>query len=358
VDYFSIVAIVWLVIFLLLGLLKGFWKSLAAATSLVLAYVASVYFASGMADWALEQFASVNIGRTVWLGISATVIFIVVSFVVRLIVLGIGKSLPIGLPIFDRAGGALISVGYGAVLGAGILWGLAFVADSWNLRQEQAGGERNPKLDTSSPAVVWSRRMMSHWVNWNVRQSGGSDALAGMSAAIVERPSQVMAGMQATVRSPEFKELVNSEKVQEMVAQRNAGELQRSPEFQQLLQQPAVKQLRDAIAPESGGWSDSKIAEETVDIWQRVERLRTQPEVAQLLNDPEIQGFLQGGGQITPGLLTKGQKLLSLLGSDAEVDGVMVQRLYQWHDDDGQMHLTDEKDVPPAKRSSAKAIEF
>jgi Uncharacterized membrane protein, required for colicin V production len=357
VDYFTIVAIIWLVIFLLLGLLKGFWKSLAAATSLVLAYIASVYLAPGMADWALEQFASVNIGRSVWWGISATVIFIVVSFVVQLIILAIGKSLPIGPRIFDRAGGALISIGYGAVLGAGLLWGLAFLADSWNLRQEQTGGQRNPKLDTSSPAVVWSRRMMSHWVNWNVRQGGGSDALAGMSAAIVERPTEVMAGMQATVRSPEFKELVSSEKVQTLVAQRNVGELQRSPEFQQLLQQPAVKQLREAIAPESGGWSDSKIAQETVDIWQRVERLRTQPEVAQLLNDPEVQGFLQGGGQITPALLDKGQKLLTLLGSDAAVDGA-VPRLYQWQDDDGQLHITDEKDVPPAKRSSAKPINF
>lgn len=357
-DYFTIVTIIWLVIFLLLGLLKGFWKSLAAAISLILAYIASVYLASGMADWALEQFASVHIGQSVWWGISATIIFIVVSFVVRLIILGIGRSLPIGPPIFDRAGGALISIGYGTVLGAGLLWGLAFLADSWNLRQEQTGGQRNPKLETSSPAVVWSRRMMSHWVNWNVRQSGGSDALAGLSAAVVERPTQVMADLQATVRSPEFKELVNSEKVQTLVAQRNAGELQRSPEFQQLLQQPAVKQLRETIAPESNGWSDGKIAQETVDIWQRVERLRTQPEVAQLLNDPEIQGFLQGGGQITPALLDKGQKLLTLLGSDAVADGVVVPRLYQWQDDDGQLHITDEKDVPPAKRSSAKPIDF
>jgi uncharacterized membrane protein required for colicin V production len=359
VDYFTMAAVVWLAIFLLLGLLKGFWKSLAAATSLVLAYVASVYFAPGLADWAVVQFASLNISRTVWWGVGATIIFIIVSLVVRLIVLGVSKSLPISPRIFDRIAGALVSIGYGAVLGAALLWGLAFLADSWNLRQERMGGQADPRLNTSSPAVTWSRQMMSRWINWNVRQSGGSDALAGVSAAIMERPGQVMADVQATVQSPEFKELVRSENVQALVAQRNAEELQRSVEFQQLMRQPAVKQLREAIAPESGGWSDTKIAQETVDIWTRVEQLRTQPEVAELLNDPELQAFLKGGGKVTPSLIDKGQKLLALFGREAAAgEKLEAPRLYQWYDDDGEMHITDEKDVPPAKRSAAKVLEF
>lgn len=358
-DYFTMAAIVWLAIFLLLGLVKGFWKSLAAATSLVLAYFASVYFAPGLADWAVGQFASINLSRTVWWGIGAAVIFIVVSLVVRLIVLGIGKSLPIGPRIIDRLGGALVSVGYGAVLGAALLWGLAFLADSWNLRQERMGGQADSRLDTSSPAVAWSRRIMSRWINWNIRQSGGSDALAGMSAAIVERPAQVMADVQATVQSPEFKELVRSKNVKTLIEQRDAEKLQRSVEFQQLMRQPAVKQLREAIAPEAGGWSETKIAQETVDIWTRVEHLRTQPEVAELLSDPEVQAFLQGGGKVTPSLIDKGQKLLAMLGREGAVGEIPdVPRLYQWYDDEGEMHITDEKDVPPAKRSSAKVLEF
>jgi uncharacterized membrane protein required for colicin V production len=353
VDYFTMIALAWLAIFLLLGLFKGFWKSLAAATSLVLAYMASAYFASNLAEWALARFASVNIGQSVWWGISATVIFILVSFAVRLIVLGIGKSLPITLRLFDRLGGAMISLGYGAVLGAGLLWGLAFLADSWNMRQEQTGGQRNPKFDTTSPAVVWARRMMSHWVNWNIRQSGGSEALAGMSAAIVEQPAQVMAGVRTTIRSPEFKEMVSSEKVQALVAQRRTEELQHSSEFQQLLRQPAVKQLREAIAPEAGGWSDEKIAHEAVDIWQRVEQLKTRPDVAPLLNDPEIQEFFQGGGKITPSLLDKGQKLLGLLGSD-EVGDLALP--HQWPD---PYDLSaDETEIPVEKRSAAQPVDF
>lgn len=358
-DYFTIAAIVWLAIFLLLGLLKGFWKSLAAATSLVLAYFASTYFSSGLADWAVVQFASINISRTVWWGISATLIFIVVSLIVRLIVLGISKSLPIGPRIFDRIAGALVSVGYGAILGAALLWGVALLADSWNLRQERMGAQADPRLDTSSPAVNWSRRMMSRWINWNIRQSGGSEALAGMSTAIVESPAQVMSGMQATVQSPEFKELVRSENVKALVEQGNAEGLQRSVEFQQLMRQPAAKQLREMIAPESGGWDETKIAQETVEIWSRVEQLKSRPEVAEILNDPEIQGFLQGGGKVTPSLIDKGQKLLRLLGNDAAtVENLETPRLYQWYDDEGEMHITDEKDVPPAKKSSAKVLEF
>lgn len=150
--------------------------------------------------------------------------------------------------------------------------------------------------------------------------------------------------------------MVSSEKIQSLVAQRKAEELQRSAEFQQLLRQPAVRQLREAIAPESSGWSDTKIAQETVDIWQRVEQLKSRPDVAHLLNDPEIQTFLQGGGKVTPSLLDKGQKLLALLGGDAAAGDLVLPQLYQWYDDQGQLHITDEKDVPPAKRSSAKPV--
>lgn len=358
-GYFTMAAIVWLAIFLLLGLLKGFWKSLAAATSLILAYFASVYFAPGLADWAVVQFSSINIGRTVWWGVGATLIFIFVSLLVRLVVLGISRSLPIGPRLFDRLAGALVSVGYGAVLGATLLWGLAFLADTWNLRQERMGEEIDPRLNTSSPAVTWSRQMMSRWVNWNIRHSGGSEALAGISAAIVARPAQLMADVQATVQSPEFKDLVGSDSVKTLVEQRNAKALQRSEEFQQLMSQPSAKLLREAIAPESGGWSETKIAQEAIEIWTRVEQLKTQPQVAELLNDPEIQGFLQGGGKVTPSLIDKGQKLVVLLGRDAPAgESLEVPRLYQWYDDEGELHITDEKDVPSAKKASAKVLEF
>lgn len=358
-DYFTIGAIVWLVVFLLLGLLKGFWKSLAAATSLILAYFASVYFASGVTEFLMDKFSSLKMGRTVWWIIATTAIFIAVSLIARLIVLAVGRSLPVINRFFDRVAGGAISVGYGSLLGAVLLWGLAFLADSWNLRQERAGEGGASRIDTSSPAVAWSRYIMSHWVNWNVKQSGGSDALAGMSAAIVESPAKVLADVQATVRSAEFKQLVQSEQVQQIVGRRDSEALQRSPEFQQLLQQPAMKELRNVIAPESSGWSEEKIARETVDIWTRVEQLKTRPEVAGLLNDPEVQSFLQGGGKISPSLISKGQELLTLLSGDISgAENLEVPRLYQWHDDDGDLHVTDEKNIPADKRSSAVPLDF
>lgn len=358
-DYFTIGAIIWVGIFLLLGILKGFWKSVAAAASLFLGYFASVYFGAWTADYFVEQFASLKIGRSVWWVMGATLIFIVVSLVVRLLILAVGKSLPIGSRLFDRLGGGVISVGYGAVLGAVLLWGAAFLADSWNLRQERAGGENAARIDTSSPAVTWSRRLMAYWVNWNVKQSGGSETLAGISRAVAESPARVMAEVQSTVRSSEFKQLIQSEHVQELVAQQDSAALQCSPEFQQLLQQPAVQELRKVIAPDSAGWSEEKIAQEAVDIWNRVEQLKSHPQVAQLLNDTELQAFMQGSGNITPSLLSKGQELFSLLGRDtALIQELNAQRLYQWRDAEGDVHVTGEQDVPEDRKASAEPLDF
>lgn len=358
-DYFTVGAIVWLAIFALLGLLKGFWKALAAAASLALAYWASVYFAPPLAQFLSHQFSSIHLSETVWWIASAVVIFMVAGLLVRLLVLAVAKPLPIHNGLINRLGGGLISVGYGAVLGAALLWGLAFLADTWNLREKNSATQSEWTFDTSAPVVTWSRRMMAQWVNWNVQQSGGSEAVAGMSAAMVERPAEVMANVQATVQSPAFKQMVASEKLQRIVQQRDAHALQRTPEFNQFLQQPAVRELRDQIAPEANGWSDQKIAEETVDLWTKVEQLKTRPEVAEVLNDPEVQAFLQGGGKITPSLLTKGQKLLALLGNDSSaLANVEVPELFQWHDEAGELHVTDYQGIPENKKAEAEPIKF
>jgi len=47
-----------------------------------------------------------------------------------------------------------------------------------------------------------------------------------------------------------------------------------------------------------------------------------------------------------------------LSGDISGAENLEVPRLYQWHDDDGDLHVTDEKNIPADKRSSAVPLDF
>lgn len=349
-DYFLIGAIGWLAFFALWGLFTGFWRALAGAVSLVIAYWASVQFAPMLAG----RFPDWNLNPTVAWALGATVIFFVAGFIVRQLMLVLAKRLPIKNGFFNRMGGGVISAGYGAVLGVATVWGMAFLAESWNMRVEQTGAETPVRFDTSSPVVTWSRRLMGQWVNWNL-QGSESEEFAELSAAMAENPSEVLAGVRQAVQSPEFRQMSNSESVREMVRRQDAESLRQSAEFQQFVQQPAVRQLRDRIAPEGSAWNDAKIAQEFVSVWSRMEQLKSRPEVIAVLNDPEWQAFLRGEGKLTPSLLSRGQQLLALLGEESNV---RAPELFQWHDDEGQLQVTDYAAIPETKKASAQALKF
>lgn len=352
-DYFLIGAVGWLALFALWGLFIGFWRALAGAVSLVLAYWVSVRFAAVLA----ERF-SLNLNATVaWL-LWATILFVVVGFVARRLLMLLAQRLPIGSGVVNRLGGGLVNTAYGAVLGVVMVWGIAFLAESWNIRAQRTGAADTQRFDTSSPVVRWSRQMLGQWAAW---QSGASESgtFGGLSVAMAENPGAVLAEVRTAVQSPEFRELSGSGSVREMVRRQDTEALRQSAEFQQFLQQPAVRQLRDRIKPHGAAWSDAQIAQEFVSAWGRMEQIKSRPEVMDILNDPEWQAFLRGEGGLTPSLLTRGQKLLALMGEgSAMAPAEPAPELFQWYDDNGQLHVTDFEAIPDAKKSAARAVEF
>lgn len=349
-DYFLIGAIAWLAFFALWGLFTGFWRALAGAAGLVIAYWASIRFAPALAG----HMTALNLNPTIEWGVAATVIFFVAGFIVRQLILMLAKRLPIGSGFINRMGGGVISTGYGAVLGVATVWGTAFLAESWNMRVAQAGAETPVRFDTSSPVVTLSRQLMRQWVGWNMRGSA-SEEFAELSAAMAESPGEILAGVRAAVQSPEFRQMSSSAAVREMVRREDAEALRQSAEFQQFVQQPAVRQLREKIAPAGSAWNEAKIAREFVSAWNRMEQIKSRPEMAAVMNDPEWQAFLRGEGKLTPSMLGRGQQLIALLG-DESVE--RAPELFQWQDDDGQLQVTDYMAIPDDKKASAQSLKF
>lgn len=77
-----------------------------------------------------------------------------------------------------------------------------------------------------------------------------------------------------------------------------------------------------------------------------------------LLADPEVQQFLQGGGNWSPALLQKAQHLLTVVTRKAKQnDGHATEpQLYHWYDDEGQLQMGSSDEIPADKRAKARML--
>lgn len=365
-DYLTPAALIWVAIFVLLGLARGFWKALAALLGLAGAYVASAYFTPPLKRFLLRVFESANLGETVTGVVSATIIFVLAGLLIRLVVVLISRSLPVTHRLLDAVGGALFSGVYGAVMALVMVWGTSFIIESYHSQKVADNQEIVTLADSSPPIVAFSRQIMADVIGWNLRQNGASEQAARIAEVYARQPSEVLNTLQNSVRSEEFKGVINSEAVQRMVQEHDSEGLHKSPEFTRLMQQPAVQKLRAMISPKGAEWSDEKVAQQMVDVWGGIEQVKSNPEVKVLIEDPEVQSFLRDGGKVTPSLLAKGQKLLAILATESSAaapaasqtqrEQGKIPALYKWYDDSGELNITEYAEIPLDKQQHAQKI--
>lgn len=316
-DYLTLAAFLWLSVFVLLGLWRGFWRSFAALASFVLAYAGSVFFAAPVSAFFVQVFAETNPSPTLFWLASAAALFILIGLFSRLLVLMLGRVLPL-TGIVDKLGGALASGGYGALIAIFLIWSYAFVSENLHAARGQT------VVAQPSQLVDFARRAVAELVSWNVRHGGGSEAAADLTAALTERPAEVLHNVRSTLNSPAMREVVNSAEIEDAVRTGDPERLQQSVAFQQLLNSPSVQDLRETLARSGVHWSDAEIAAYTVAFSHNIDSVRTDPEFVELYSDPEVQAFLDGEGQLTPSLMQKGQELLQIVSR--EIDLAEVQR--------------------------------
>lgn len=358
-DYFTLGLLVWTALFVLLGVVRGFWKALAAALSLVGAYAASATFAPALTQFLLRVFESANLGETVTWVASAALIFMLAGLLIRLAVVLLGRSWPVTHRPLDAAGGAVLSGAYGVALALVTIWGVSFLVETYHARQPEQVTSTDTVNVQQSAVVALSRRLMAGLVRWNALQGGATERTAQIASAYARQPKEVLDAVQDSVRSDEFKQIVGSEEARRMVREQDVEGLQRSSEFVRLMQQPAVQKLRALLADNEAGWSDEAVAEQMVQVWSEVDEVAQSPEVKALINDPEVLSFLRDGGQLTPALLSKAQAFLRATASDnKEAAAERVPELYQWHNEEGQLEVTVYEDIPADKKASAQKISF
>lgn len=310
-DWITLGTLVWLAIFLVLGFFRGFWQSLAALVSLVLAYWASAKLASPVVTYLTNVFPALEPQRVlVWWG-CAVLLFLLVGLLSRLLIQTLGKLAPVGRNPTSRLVGALISGTHGAALAVFFIWSLSLLSDTLELQEGEAISDP-PKV------VQFSRQIVGDIVSWNISQSGSKGTVADLSTAFAERPSEVLQGVRGTLQSQELKDMIASEEIRQIVRSHDVDELLQTAELDRLLEQPNVQQLLTALQVKGEPISRENAARQLLDVWHKVELVGSDPEVQSLVADPDVQDFLQNRKGPAPALYGKLQKLLQLVTSKTQ----------------------------------------
>ena len=355
-DFITLGAFVFIVLFGVWGFFRGFWKSLAAIVSLVVAYFLAAFLAMPLSGVLIKNFGVEDVNEQVLWGICSIVLFIVISFVTRLGIVLLGRALPIESLIINRVTGAAISAAYGAALVVFVVWALSF-----SLQTVDGATGVVKRLDMekggSTPLVVeWSREIMAIILKWNSEKGGASKAVQEVTQAFAKSPVELMAKIKDAAGTGEFRQMMSDPELIEKVKAGRFEEVKQSRKFKALMGNPTVKSLQEQLTPSGHAGTREELVDQVMALWQDVLYVRDDPEVESLLNDPEVQRFIQGdGSQVSLSLLGKARDLLSIISSKSESHLPPLPKVYKWRDDRGVINITEWEAIPAEKRKDAES---
>ncbi len=320
---------------------------------MLVAYIVSTVCAQPVAQFVWDYMPSNTVNPLFRVAISATVLFILVSMAMRWLLWRLASLFPMLPNKVNRAGGAVLGVVNGILLLVPLIWSAAFLHESYAMGN---GVEQSRDIwPQGEPKVVlWSRSIMAKLTHFGLSGGDGdassSDSPAmGLAKAFAEHPTVLMVSAKKSLASPEFQQLASDPDIADLVHSNDVEGLMQSPQYQIFLTNPDVQTLYRLIQGEQA-LENRQMAENVIGVWTQVEMLQNHPEVAALKNDSEVRDFLSGHGKITPSLLAKLQRLLSVWSSlpnqffrphEGQQTGI-----HRWLDEQGNVHYTDAEHSP------------
>lgn len=386
------------------GYQKGFLGSITKLLSFVIAYPAAIFLTKPFANL-LRGFTNLD-GLMLFL-VAGCSIFLIASLVVTLVLGGIAKLVPHNefTETGSKIGGTVFGVLVGSLFGliAVYLIGIAKpqtspVADTAKkppvkqMTAAEAESIQKYVVSEDAPAPssqdsfidLTAKKLVSTAASTAVGVITSDDASKQLTKTITQDPQATLGHVQNMVNDGEFKQLLNNPEFQQELSKGNAQALLQNKDFQELMQNP---DMRAIIASENkDAASEQAAAEKMIQAWQKVETLRNDPRVLNIVNDPAFQAQLNSPNKL-PLLMNPSMRELTEIifsgesnpapatqevktpepssakitryeveditngvkqtnepqkgNDDAEADKVPEQKLYRWTDADGKVHYSD-----------------
>lgn len=350
-DLSLIIFLIVIAFFIYRGYRQGLLRSMAGILSLVAGYLSVIFFARPTASYLQSQTGLQGFLPTI---LAAFIMFIVASIAVRILFAIVEKMLPQSKSASRASlfGGAAVGLLTGIVVATVAVWGLNYVREMNGIAVTNTEGFSDSE-DTVIERFV--NQLAGKVVGGALSLADTQPEIIRLSTALIESPALITQRVKRLSMSPDLQQLLRDPDNQATLNSGDIAALQSLPAFRQLMQNEDMRALAqtvvldgDASNTEAG---EAQLAAKFSDIWLRVQRVKNDQRVQEIINNPEFTQKLQNADTLA--LLRNGQlmELAGIILSDdaaaappaqtEEEKPIPPTRVYSWKDANGRLQYSD-----------------
>lgn len=343
--------------FAISGYFNGTYRSLARTVSFIGAYGTAFYFSK---QAALKVKENTPIDGILAYIVGGVAIFIITMVAIRIVFWVLAKMTPGGdrdPSKASRIGGLLIGGTIGTFIGLLMVYLVGIYTS--------AKATQSPDYATTRKADMvdsLAKGAISKSVGAIMSASGAKDNSIKLTEAFVADPVDSVDRINRVTSNPDLQALLKDRRSQRLLKQGDIDELMKVPEFRRLMND---QDMRDLMAASGLDVNDEDSARQTAQKiaqgWQRIDTMKNDPRVKEIINDPEFQRKLQAENKLA--LLASPQlnKLAEIIfvesagsagvlaghktydikdvkaGQDADIEGDSKGTIYRHVDDSGKV---------------------
>ncbi|WP_020209111.1 CvpA family protein [Gilvimarinus chinensis] len=354
------------------GYFNGFWGSLSRSLSFVGAYAAAFYFSK---DAAALIKANTDIDGIAAYLAGGIALFVLSMVGLRLLFWLLSHMVPGG---GDKPGTGSRFAGLiiGGIIGGFIGLLLVYTLDVYDSAKDLKANHNQADHTATEGSVVPAQQInpVSKAAKLTVSKSAGAImALSGVSdnsvqlgEAFIADPVQNVDRINRVTNNPDLQKLLQDRRTQQLLKKGDVDELMKVPEFRRLMNDPDMKHLMAASGLDVNNKDSARETARKVSLgYQRVQMMKDDPRVEEILNDPEFQQQMQSDNklalitnpklnQLAEIIFVEGADNLSSLekdsqiniremrsGEDASLNEDNENTIYRYTDDNGNVRYSD-----------------
>ena len=296
-DWPLVLFLVVVVFFAYRGYKKGLLRSLSRVLSLLAGYTAAILFteqvsailASRFELEGIVSFIAAGLGLFFAAGIGVSIIFWIIAQLMPT------QETPTTASAF---GGLAIGSIVGVVVAIIAVWSFTFVRDFRGRPEvDELAQTDESKIETLANKVAGKA------VYTAMSLGSVNPEVARLSAAMIEAPAEISQHAQQLMSSEDLQALLADPQSQAVMDSGDANALRQLPAFQQLAKNPDFLALARSAGmltddAENSVSSEAILATRMTEIWGRVQQVKNDRRVQEILRDPEFQQKAKSGNPV------------------------------------------------------------
>ena len=352
-DWSLIIFIAVIAFFTYRGYQKGLLASLSRILSLIAGYIAAIFFSSELSSM-IESLGLLQ--GIVALVAASLALFTGAAFAISLVFWLINRltGAKAGNSPISSLGGSVLGLLTGVFVALIAVWSFTTARDIWAEAQATQAAATNKSF-----VETIASRATSMAVEAALSLTAAKPEITRLGATLAGSPAKVAKHTQSLANSKALNNLLADPVNQEVLDSGDVEAVKALPAFQQLVNNPDMLALTKLAGMQNDSVDNKNTLETTLANqltanWLKMQSVKNNPRVQEILEDAEFQQNIQSGNPID---LLSNAKLLELadmifeddfdaadIGKAEQSSPATEQKeraIYQWVDENGRVHFSD-----------------